>query len=280
MVGDALQRLRRTNARLARTIERLDTIILSIADGVLITDEAGNLVQTNEAMRRMVGGGGVPLTPDARAALWEPRQADGTPFPPGTDPLARALAGEIVTDTETVVRTADGEDVRLSVSSAPLRPDGEAIAGAVVVSRDVTELRRLQQVKDDFLSVASHELKTPLTALKGYIQLLRQRFERGQVTDDRSRRYLTTIEAQMQRVLNLVDTLLDVSRLDAGRLRLRPERCDLVALVREVVGELSGLSARHPVTVEVAPGARAIEGDWDRERIEQVLVNLLSNAVR
>ncbi len=280
VVGDALSRLGRSNAQLARTVERLDTIILSIADGVLITDGVGHLLQANEAMRRMLGGAEVPRTPAAREAIWQPRRADGTPFPSGTDPLACALAGEVVTGTETIVRNAAGEDVRLSVSAAPLRPQGEAIVGAVVICRDVTELRRLQQIKDDFLSVASHELKTPLTALKGYIELLRKRFERGQVVDDRSRRYLTVIEGQMQRVHNLVDTLLDVSRLEAGRLRLRPGRFDLIALVRHVVGEAAGLSQRHLFAVEVNPGTPAIEGDWDRDRIEQVLVNLLSNAVR
>lgn len=277
LVGDSLRRVRRANTRLARAVERLDTIIMSIADGVMITDREGTLVQTNEAMQRIHGGADVPRTPTARQAAWQPRQTDGTPLTPAADPLARALAGDVVTRAEVIVRNAAGEDRQLSVSGAPLRRQDGAIDGAVVVSRDISELRRLQQAKDDFLSVASHELKTPITALRGYIQLLRQRFTRMGMTDERSLRYLTTIEGQMQRVTGLVETLLDVSRLDAGRLRLHPVPFDLVVLVREVADELGGLSERHPIAVEAMS---RIEGTWDRDRIEQVLVNLLSNAVR
>lgn len=276
-VGDSLRRVRIANARLAHTAERLDTIIVSIADGVLITDRDGTLTQTNEAMRRMLGGVDVPATLAERNVAWRTRRTDGTPFPPGRGPLSRALAGEIVA-ADVVITGAAGREVQLSVSSAPLRSPAGAIFGAVLVCRDVTELRRLQRAKDEFLAVASHELKTPLTSLGGYSQLLAQHLERAGVDDVRARRYLKAIGSQVRRVTALIDQLLDTSRLDSGRLQLHREPTDLVALVREAVENTGGLSERHPIAVEAE--APRIEGLLDRDRVEQVVVNLLSNAVR
>ena len=275
--GEAVRRLRRVNAGLTRAVEQLDAVIGSMADGVLINDREGNLLRTNEAMRRIVGGE-VPRSRDERNARWQTRWGDGTPIAPGTGPVSRALAGEVMTGVGMTVRHAAGHDVQLSVSGAPLRISHGGPAGAVIVCRDVTELRRLEQVRRDFLSVASHELKTPLTSLGGYAQLFQRHLARMGTADERSARYLAAIATQTQRMTELVETLLDVSRIETGHLRLRREDFDLAALVREVVEELSDLSDRH--TIGVAGDPPPIVGHWDRHRVEQVLVNLLSNAVR
>ncbi len=251
VAGDALRRVRHTNARLARTVERLDTVIASIADGLLITDPDGDLLQTNDGMRRIVGQE-IPRTLAERDAAWRPRQPSGEPLAPGSGRVRRALAGETVTGCEILVRNAAGEDRLLSVSSAPLRDRGGRVGGVVSVARDVTELRRLQQVKDDFLSVASHELRTPLTSLGGYLELLRRHFDRTGVSDERALRYLATLQSQMVRMRELIDMLLDVSRIDAGRLNLRRAPFDLVALTREVAEETGG----SPIATASRCGAR------------------------
>ena len=229
-------------------------------------------------MQRILAGLPVPRTPTERRAVWQIRRGDGQPVPAGSGPLSRALAGEIVTREEVTLRNGRGEDVSLQVSVAPLRdPDGRVV-GAVEVCRDISELRRLQVAKDDFLSVASHELKTPLTSLIGYIQLLQRHLGRTGSTDERASRYLSAIDSQTRRMRELVDTLLDVSRLETGKLRLRDDPFDLVALVREMVEGTTGLSERHSVAIEVE--VARIEGRGDADRIEQVIANLLSNAVR
>jgi signal transduction histidine kinase len=269
LLGDAVRRLRRAN-------QRLETIIASIADGILVVDQRGDLIQTNEAMRQLLGTD-VPRTVAERNALWQTRTASGAPIEPGTGPTVRALRGVTSTRSELVLRSAEGRDLVVSVSSAPLRARSGHILGAVVVCRDITAVRRLQQAKDDFLSVASHELKTPLTALGGYAQMLRQRLARVGVEDERALRYLVALETQARRMSELVSSLLDMSRLDAGRLQLRRAPCDLAALVREVADQLGDLSAQHTVTVE-APVT--LVGAWDADRVEQVVVNLLTNAIR
>src|SRR3954454_10433502 len=131
LVGDAFRRLRRANARLAGTVERLNAVIASIADGVLVLDREGNLLQTNDAMRRLLGGE-VPHTLAERAAAWGTRHPDGSPLVHGSGPTTSALKGAIVTGYDAMIRNAAGREVPVSVSSAPIRGPGDAIVGAVV----------------------------------------------------------------------------------------------------------------------------------------------------
>jgi two-component system phosphate regulon sensor histidine kinase PhoR len=269
LLGEATRRLRRAN-------QRLETIIASIADGIMVVNQRGDLLHSNEAMRQLLGTD-VPRTTAERNALWQTRAATGAALEPGTGPTTRALRGLTSTRIELLIRDAAGRDLTVSVSSAPLRGRSGRILGAVIVCRDVTGLRRLQQAKDDFLSVASHELKTPLTALGGYAQMLRQRLVRIDVADERALRYLVALETQTRRMGELVNTLLDMSRLDAGRLQLRRASCDLAALVRETADQLGDLSTHHTVAVE-APAS--LIDVWDADRVEQVVVNLLTNAFR
>jgi len=276
LVGDAFRRLRRANARLGDTVERLDAIIDSMADGVLVLDRQGDRVQANEAMRRLFGGA-VPPTIAARAARWHARRTDNSPLVDG-GPTSTALKGIVTNELAMAIDAPDGSELPISVSSAPIRSRGGAISGAVIVCRDMSKMRRLQEAKDDFLSIASHELKTPLTSLRGYTQLLQQRLLGLGPADERVLRYLTTIDNQTRRVAELVDTLLDVSRLDAGRLQLRRDLFDLVALVREAAVQIGELSSRHTIVVQAA--VPPLVGDWDRDRVEQIVVNLLTNAVR
>jgi PAS domain S-box-containing protein len=269
LLGDAARQLRRAN-------QRLETIIASIADGIMVVDQRGDLLHSNDARRQLLGTD-VPRTVGERNDLWQTRTTSGAALEPGSGPTTRALRGLTSTRTELLIRNAAGQDLAVSVSGAPLRGRSGRILGAVIVCRDVTGVRRLQQAKDDFLSVASHELNTPLTALGGYAQLLRQRLARLDLADERALRYLVALETQARRMSELVNTLLDMSRLDAGRLQLRRAPCDLAALVRETADQLGDLSAQHTVTV-AAPDT--LVGAWDADRVEQVVVNLLTNAIR
>jgi signal transduction histidine kinase len=124
---------------------------------------------------------------------------------------------------------------------------------------------------EDFLSVAAHELRNPLTAITGFAQLM-QRGERY------SERAVTAILSQTARLQRLVGDLVDASRLETGQLKLRRTRIDLVELVRASAEHAQATSARHSVRVSAPAGP--LEGWWDRDRLDQVLGNLLSNAIK
>lgn len=167
-----------------------------------------------------------------------------------------------------------GEDRHVQVSAAPIR-DGEGNpVGAVVVARDVTELTELDRLKDQFISVAAHELKTPVAAIQGYAQALHR-----MATDvsPQWRRMLTAIDRGGHRIDAIVLDFLDISRLQAGQRQLIAEQVDLPALVDEVVDRRALIAPRHQLHVSIA-GPVVVRAD--RDRLEQVLVELLDNAVR
>ena len=143
---------------------------------------------------------------------------------------------------------------------------------------EIAERRKAEEARDEFLSVAAHELKTPLTSLRGFAQLLIRQAERGEAPDaERLRQALAAIDQQSGKLGVLVDQLLDISRLQAGRLVIEPRVTDVVGLVEGVVRAAVATTTRHQLTLK---GARAALALVDPLRLEQVVTNLVENAIR
>ncbi len=142
----------------------------------------------------------------------------------------------------------------------------------------VHDLQAALEARDEFISIATHELKTPVTTIKGYAQLLARR---DGAWGQRERQALDAIRKQAERLAYLTNELLDVARLRARRLALRSERCDLVALCREAVDRFAlQLGDGDPHRLRLEAPTEALWGEWDPSRLDQVLTNLLSNAVK
>jgi signal transduction histidine kinase len=151
--------------------------------------------------------------------------------------------------------------------------------GGVVSFRDVTVQRTLERQKDDFLSAAAHDLKTPLTTIKGLAQILSRRAERAS-TPETSRMLdgLGRIDSTATRMSGLINELLDISRVHMGReLDLIRSETDLLALVRHIAFEQQQTTERHDVSVSVL--SPEIKGAWDEDRLERAITNLVSNAI-
>ena len=152
-------------------------------------------------------------------------------------------------------------------------------AGSVT---DITEIKKLEERKDDFIKMASHELKTPITSIKGYVQLLlniydelnEEKFQASRITVKSS---LYTISKQVSKLTRLVSELLDLSRIESGKLELRKSEFDLGVLVEEVVQDARLTTSKHAVIIN-----NDFEGNVyaDKDRIAQVLLNLLTNAIK
>jgi PAS domain S-box-containing protein len=196
--------------------------------------------------------------------------------------LAPLLSGTLPSQTySTTHRRADGTEVPVEVVLQYVAA-GESQGRFVSVARDITErqraeaaLRMASEAKDAFLAAASHELRTPLAAAKGHAHLAMLKL--GNQTETGPGKSLKIINRQIDRMTKLVEELLDISRLQAGRLSLELERFDLGHLLRETCDRMSVLSQAHPLRLE-AP--EHLEGLWDRGRLDQVLTNLVSNAIR
>jgi PAS domain S-box-containing protein len=201
----------------------------------------------------------------------------------------RALAGEPVR-YENVLRKPSGE---YSVQDVEFVPDRDSVTGelrgAVIVAHDITEQKKIRQAleeavraRDEFLSIASHELKTPLTSIQLQTQMMKRNIERGRpeaFDPARVTHLVAQTNKSIQRLSRLVDDMLDISRISTGKLTFTPETFDLCKLAQEVVERLL-------VQASVS-GARLwcecsdpVEGEWDRFRVDQVLTNLITNALR
>lgn len=141
--------------------------------------------------------------------------------------------------------------------------------------RDVTTRVRLQQLKDEFLSIASHELKTPLTTIKGYIQLLEKYFQK--LDDQKALKYIHQSDIYVDKLNQLISDLLDISRIQSGRMLLHLEEIQLCPLIKKTVKALQHLSSKHTLKYTCTGNPKVIA---DKERIEQVLTNLISNAIK
>ncbi len=268
-----------------RRAGQLEAVIGSMADGVFILDPQGVVLETNEAGIALLG-----LPRDAHAKRFNdyllplnPRRGDGRSLDPGSDLLAGVLAGAVVPDEQLLLdlpgrdaAAGDGERF-VSFSAAPVREGDGRIGGAVVLLRDITAQRRLDQEKDAFLSLISHEVKSPLTAIKGFAQLAR-RAAAQLPGGERVGRHLDVIEQQIERVTRLVNDLAEASRLQQGTLRQEPVDFDLAPTVRSLVEQQQVTIATHRLELAIADEPLPVHAD--PARIEQVLTNLLTNAVK
>jgi signal transduction histidine kinase len=208
---------------------------------------------------------------------------DGTSCPFEELPLVRAgVRGEVVLGEQLLVRSAaaGGALVPILMNSAPLRDEKGAVVGSVAALQDITPIKELERQKDAFLAAASHDLKNPLAIVKAQAQLLMRRARRSDNPDTSAMvDGLRSIDQATRRLAGMVNELLDVARVQMGRpIELDPRPMDLASLAREAAADIQLSTDRHEIVVDGAQ--EAIAGSWDRERVERVLVNLLTNAIK
>jgi signal transduction histidine kinase len=242
---------------------------------------------SNAAARQMAGG--TPAYPQSEAdhpRLFDLRDLDDRPLRTDEVPVVRAARGEAVSGQQIRWYTPSGPKV-ITVHAARIgemfgHPETILVAfDDVTAMKDMHEqLEEAVRVRQDFLSIAGHELKTPLTSVLLNLRTVEKAMQLGARPDDpRFAARWRALVQQIGRLDGLVDQLLDVSRITAGKMVLAPEPIDLGELVRDVVGRFS-----QPATVEASPINVHVEGVvngvWDRMRLEQILTNLVSNAVK
>ncbi len=273
---------KRLEADLAGRARQLEAAFEAIADGILVYDRTGAIVQSNSAARSLLELSAYPASyfsgPLAdRAPGYLPRDGQGRPLPLERSPVMRVLAGDTLTGhdaMDVLYRLPSGRDILVNVSGAAVRDDTGHVAGAVCVYRDVTERRRLEDERAHMLGIVSHELKSPLTSLKVRAQVLHRALERKGLAEARS---ISTIEHDIERITRLVNDLVEASRFEHNTIPLHFERCDLTRLCQQAADEQMAASGR-PVTVLVPQEPVTLQADC--ARIAQVLSNLLSNALK
>lgn len=267
LVNEVAEALRAFAARLGRERLRLERVVESLADGLLFLPQDGADVVANPAARRMLAAPAGPIT---RAFV-----EDALGFSPFG--VARP------TDADGTVRAVAVDELRRGDRTfAPIVstvPDARGrITGVAVVLRDVTEQKRLEERKEEFVHVVSHELRTPLTSITGALDLVLG----GLVgpLEPKQERYLKMARDSTERLNAVVDDILDVARLAGGKLRMELQPCSLEDLVRSAAESFQAAAAERRLELSLEPAGAPVRAQVDPDRIGQVLANLLSNAVK
>ncbi len=271
--------------RLVESAGDLRAVLENIEQGVVMTDRAGRIRFVNRRLAELFALDVAPRDRIGRRRLEVTEGVIGRRLRDRAGFVARLAWLDAHPEEEATDEVALSRPVPrlLARFSRPLRsPEDGAVVGRIEVYTDITEARRLEDAKDEFLAGASHELKTPITTLGGYLELLQHHIERPHGPDPaRVSRYVETARGELQRLRRLSDDLLEVARIQAGRLALRPGPADLAAVVRETVERFvrrPGLRERgHRLVCRVDD---PLPGFYDALRLTQVLNNLLENALK
>lgn len=262
-----------------RRAAELEATILSIVDAIVIYDPKGEIRRMNPAAQAMLGysaeSRGMPL--GERVKLLGIETAEGEPFPLDQTPVAKALKGEAVNGVVMVLHPPDGPARWVAIGAAPILGPGGEILGAVASFTDVSELHQLQEQREDLVRMVSHDLRSPLTAVQGQAQLLVRMMDRaGQ--DGRLRQSAEAIFTSARRMNAMIQDLVDMARMESRQLQLNTRSLDLRSFVEDLRLRLDGVLDLERVRVEIPPDFPPILADPDR--LERVLTNLLSNALK
>jgi PAS domain S-box-containing protein len=256
--------------------KRLIVILENLPEGVLVCDVQGNITMLNAKATQMMGfalGGNVHRRP------FVTKYADGSAYEDRELPLSRTLAfGDNVGGQHIVVQLPERDDaIDVLNSTAPLLDSDGRLAGAVVVYQDISAIKAVERLKDDFFSMATHELRTPLTSITMSAGLLAELVggQGGKVAG-----LARLVDDSAQRMRRLVDDLLDLSRLEHGRLTLYRRDFNLEAVIEHASEEIAPLVERKGQRLAIQLPEGGCQVNADATRIEQIILNLLANAVK
>jgi len=266
-------------------LRRFGAILASAEDAIISKNLQGIITAWNASAERLFGYKAEEIVGHPISELMPPEHKDDM-----QQILSRIARGERVEHFETVRVAKDGRKIPVSLSVSPVKDASGRIVGAAKIARDITDRRRAEeererlyretqeaiQTRDAFLSAAGHELRTPLAALALTLETWRRRATAD--NDESTLRRLQTAHRLVDRLTRLTDDLVDVGRIESGRLMLEREPMDLAAVAREAIERVEGTAGDQGTTIvaELSP----VVGIWDPSRVDQIVTNLLTNAVK
>ncbi len=257
----------------------LEALVETSPVGVAVLDAAtGRAVLFNREVRRLVEQLQTPdHSPEELLGIITYRRGDGREVALAGYPLAEALAGgETVRTEEIVLSTPDGQSVTTLVNATPIHSRDGTVKSVVVTLQDLAPLEELDRMRSEFLGMVSHELRTPLAAIKGSTTAVLSGVRNFAKAETHA--FFRIVDEQADRMMGLVADLIDAGRIDAGTLSVSPEPTDVAALVESARTAFTSGGGRHTVKIDLPPDLPRVMAD--RERIAQVLGNLLANAAR
>ena len=250
----------------------LETVLTSMGEGLVATDESGRITLCNPAAAAILGLTPKDILGESLTMVLPLRREDGTPVSQNTHPMWRAIAGHEVPPARFVI--AGHVALPAAVAATPLGGTN-GNHGAIILLRDARAESEVERMREDFFNIASHELRTPLTVIKGNLEMALEESPPPSLQ--------ATIQEALSstgRLIRMVNDFLDAARLDHGVVSMRIEVGDLQALVRQAVETMRPDAERKGLTISYQPPAGLPLVRLDAERVLQILINLIGNSVR
>ena len=254
-----------------------EAILTSIGEGIVVLDKHGKIEFVNTTATKILGYEARELIGEKFTTKIDATLESGTPISPSKRPADIALHSKKVVSSILYYERKNGERFPVRITTAPIIV-GDKIIGIIEVFRDITEEYALDKAKGEFVSLASHQLRTPLSAVNWYAEMLING-DAGPINKDQAS-YLREIYEGNQRMIELVNALLDVSRIELGRLVNQAQPTDVVAIANDIQKEMAPMISTKNLSVHADLQASLPQVDGDPKLLRMIVQNLVSNAVK
>lgn len=274
-------------SQLSQESFKAEALVNAMTEGVVVIDATGHITLMNDAAAFMTGWSTMTaVSLDYRTPLKLALKAhDGTIQ--ASDPLSQALTtGKAVASNDMVLTGKDGRSVLLAVTAKAIPAEDDKPAGGILVMRDITKQKELERQKDEFISTASHEMRTPVAAIEGYLSLAMN--PKVATLDDRARSLLQKAHDSTGHLGSLFRDLLSITKMEDGTKKLPREAVNLADMIKSVVSDMQFVAASKKLSLSIAGSPIAGTATIDQslhvmanpERLREVVMNLIENAVK
>lgn len=258
--------------------ERWEAVFRFTDEGIVIFDSKGKIVGFNPASTNLTKFAANEAIGQQFTKIVKTVTAEGLSLA-ALSPIKQVLAeGKTITKSEQLLEDRHGGRTWTEISYSPIFDSAGRVTSGIAIVRNIQKDREVEEVKSDFISIVSHELRTPLSAIKGFLSMILQK-DFGEL-NDKQFHYLNRVYQSNQRMIDLVEDLLDVSSIESGKIKLAQNPLALESIITEVVTELASKGFEKQITLKVNRKNRLPLVLADETRLRQILVNLVDNAIK
>ncbi len=258
-------------------VAQSEALFLSIGDGAIATDENGNIERINNTALDILGYKEAEVLGKWFPKLIPARDEDGIPIDLIDRPVSQAMLTGVPVSSRAEYLNKKGKPVPVFMTVAPILLHGKPV-GAIEVFRDITHDQEVDRMKSEFISIASHQLRTPLTAIKTYSHMLASGYK-GNLSPQQQE-FMDIILSSIDRMNELINTLLDISRIEEGMLTLANQLTPLDDLARELITELHSIAEAKDLHLKLTTSGSGFTVMTDPMLYKELLSNLISNAIK
>jgi len=262
----------------ARQRAELNALLENLHEGVVIAGRDGQVLMVNAAARAILGLGEEAMRTVDSLYANHALDLNGSPLRDGQRPLMRALRGEVFADVESLHVRPNGIKRNLASAGTCVRDEAGNVVLAIVAFRDVTDQKRLEQQREEYLALISHDLRNPLTAILMSLFVIKDSIKQASLAPDEIVKLAERAERNVGRITHMLDELAEATSMELGGVQLHRSRCDLREIVVSALDGMDDARAKR-VAIE-ADEATAFTLVADPARLERVVANLLSNAIK